>query len=217
MNSPPTTRQLLLDTGIELAASKGLRGITVREVAASANVNLGSFVYHFGNRQAFIEELVELWYAPMFAQLRVTAQGGPTSADDSASSAHTRLQATLLQLLSFIGQNAAFIRHMMMDAMAGEAAARKFLGDLPGRHPKLILALVMQAQQEGCLMAGNPLQMMIFVMMACGVPLLVASGMPGEWLAPQVQMLKALMADPQAARQRLQWALKGLATEKGFT
>ena len=37
---------------------EGLRGLTVRELAAAAEVNLGSFVYHFGNRDAFIDELV---------------------------------------------------------------------------------------------------------------------------------------------------------------
>ena len=52
------TRQKLLDTGLAIATEKGLRGLTVRELAAAAEVNLGSFVYHFGNRDAFIDELV---------------------------------------------------------------------------------------------------------------------------------------------------------------
>lgn len=213
MNATANTRQLLLETGLSLAASKGLRGLTVREVASSAGVNLGSFVYHFGNREAFIQELVELWYAPVFAQLRQTAQGGD-AVDPVAGkppSAFVRLQAVLQQLLSLISQNAPFVRHMLMDAMAGEEAARRFLGELPNRHPKLILALLVQAQMEGSVAAGDPLQMMIFIMMGCGVPLLVASSLQGDWLPPQILLIKSLMADPQAAQQRLQWALKGLA------
>ena len=55
------TRQLLLDQGLLLVASKGLRGLTVRELAARSGVNLGSFVYHFGQRERFIAELVERW------------------------------------------------------------------------------------------------------------------------------------------------------------
>ena len=51
------TRQKLLDTGLAIATDKGLRGLTVRELAAAAEVNLGTFVYHFGNRDAFIDEL----------------------------------------------------------------------------------------------------------------------------------------------------------------
>ena len=53
------TRQKLLDTGLAIATDKGLRGLTVRELAA-AEVNLGTFVYHFGNRDSYIDELVEL-------------------------------------------------------------------------------------------------------------------------------------------------------------
>lgn len=70
------TRQKLLDTGLAIATDKGLRGLTVRELAAAAGVNLGSFVYHFGNRDAFIDELVELWYAPLFDELKAVAARG---------------------------------------------------------------------------------------------------------------------------------------------
>ena len=48
------TRQKLLDTGLAIATDKGLRGLTVRELAAAAEVNLGTFVYHFGNREGLV-------------------------------------------------------------------------------------------------------------------------------------------------------------------
>ena len=64
------TRQKLLDTGLAIATDKGLRGLTVRELAAAAEVNLGTFVYHFGNRDSYIDELVELWYAPSLMSSR---------------------------------------------------------------------------------------------------------------------------------------------------
>ena len=67
MNTLNPTRQLLLEQGLRLCREKGLRGIKVRELAAAADVNLGSFVHHFGNRERFLDELVELWYAPVFS------------------------------------------------------------------------------------------------------------------------------------------------------
>lgn len=72
------TRQKLLDTGLAIATDKGLRGLTVRELAAAAEVNLGTFVYHFGNRDAFIDELVELWYAPSMTSSRRWRPKAPT-------------------------------------------------------------------------------------------------------------------------------------------
>src|SRR5450830_762620 len=56
-NTSISTRDTLLQSGLALVALKGLRGLTVRELAAHAQVNLGSFVYHFRNHDAFISHL----------------------------------------------------------------------------------------------------------------------------------------------------------------
>jgi len=119
------TRQKLLDTGLAIATDKGLRGLTVRELAAAAEVNLGTFVYHFGNRDAFIDELVELWYAPLYDELKTVAAKG------TYPCALATFEAT-------------------MEALIG---------------------LVRTAQAEGSLVAGHPLQLMIFIMGSVGLPL----------------------------------------------
>jgi AcrR family transcriptional regulator len=69
------TRERLLAAGLELARRDGLKGVSVRAAAASAEVNLGSFVYHFGTRDTFVYELVERWYAPLMASLQLSASG----------------------------------------------------------------------------------------------------------------------------------------------
>ena len=66
----PDTRERLLRAGLALAAARGLNALTVRAVATEAGANLGSFVYHFGTRDAFVEALVERWYAPLMASLQ---------------------------------------------------------------------------------------------------------------------------------------------------
>ena len=115
MNTQNPTRQLLLEQGLRLCREKGLRGIKVRELAASAGVNLGSFVYHFGNRERFLDELVELWYAPMFAAISRTTQA------QEHQSAFARLQAVLEQIVTLAADNAAltdFCAHLAQ-AIAG--------------------------------------------------------------------------------------------------
>ena len=92
MNTQNPTRLLLLEQGLRLCREKGLRGIKVRELAAAAGVNLGSFVYHFGNRERFLDELVELWYAPMLATISQATQ----AQDHPSAFAH--LQAVLEQV-----------------------------------------------------------------------------------------------------------------------
>ena len=103
MNTQNPTRQLLLEQGLRLCREKGLRGIKVRELAAAADVNLGSFVHHFGNRERFLDELVELWYAPVFSTISQA-----THAQEHPS-AFARLQATLEQIVTLVAENAELI------------------------------------------------------------------------------------------------------------
>lgn len=199
------TRQKLLDTGLALATEKGLRGLTVRELAAAAGVNLGTFVYHFGNRDAFIGELVELWYVPLFEDLKAVAARG------AYPSALAAFEATMQALITLVGRQRGFVNHLLGDAMAGEAAAQRFLLSLPERHPLLLFELIRRAQAEGSLVAGHPLQLMIFVMGAVGLPLVIAGGgRQLAWLPEQAIPFMAQLDNPEAAMQRLAWALRGL-------
>lgn len=207
MRAKQDTRQKLLDEGLQLAMEKGLRGLVVREIATRAGVNLGSFVYHFRNRETFIEELVELWYAPMYAQLRHIADPGRDG------TAMQRLRSTLEHLIDLLHAHAGFIRHLVGDAAAGESAAQTFLRGLPARHPKLLLALVQQAQEEGAIAEAHPGAVLAFIMASVGGPLISAHGVLAQapWLSAETVAVGRLMLDPAMARQRLDWVLKGLA------
>ena len=63
----------MLNTGAMIASESGLRGLTVRGLSLRAGTNPGSFVYHFGNRDAFLNELLERWYEPLFTGVRTHA------------------------------------------------------------------------------------------------------------------------------------------------
>jgi AcrR family transcriptional regulator len=52
-------RDRLLRAGHALSRENGISALTVRAVAARAEANPGSFVYHFGTRDAFVEALIE--------------------------------------------------------------------------------------------------------------------------------------------------------------
>ena len=54
-----STREHLLNTGAMIVGESGLRALTVRGLSLRAGTNTGSFVYHFGNREAFLTELLE--------------------------------------------------------------------------------------------------------------------------------------------------------------
>lgn len=202
------TRDRLLAAGQALARRQGLRALTVRAVAARAEVNLGSFVYHFGNRERFIGELIEGWYAPLFSQLQLDA--------DAGASPLAALRAALLHLVDWLAGHRAFVAQLLLDAAAGERAAQRFLRTLDTRHPALLHTLVQRAQAAGALQPGDAWHQLMFVMSTLALPLLLLQVAGTRPAAPSalLQTLGALAADPQAVRQRLDWALAGLAPRK---
>jgi AcrR family transcriptional regulator len=55
------TRQRLLDATVDSLRAKGIDGLTSREIAGSAGVNLQAITYHFGSKDALVAEaLTEL-------------------------------------------------------------------------------------------------------------------------------------------------------------
>lgn len=199
-----STRRQLLDAGREIVLNHGFQGLTVRGIAASAGANLGSFVYHFGTRDAFVRTLLEEWYAPLLSRVAVAVDGVGTPLE--------RLRRAILQLVDFGIEHGALVGPVMTGAAAGEKGAREFLSILAGRHPRLLLGLIGAAQAEGEIVDAEPLQVLCFVMASVGLPLLLA----GAWHGPPLFGRSFSAAIGHAARdrasvvQRLDWAILGL-------
>jgi AcrR family transcriptional regulator len=193
------TRDRLLNTGLRLARDRGLKALSVRAAAAAAEVNLGSFVYHFGTRDSFVYELVERWYAPLFADLQLSA-AGPDS-----------LRAVVLQLARWVAANGHFLALLLRDAAAGEAGVQRFLATLDQRHIALLLGLIQQGQREGRLRTADPTLQLMFLMGSLVLPILMVQGLQDMGPKAFVAKLQQLAADPQAIETRLDWALRGLA------
>lgn len=200
------TRERMLACGKRIVSRTGLRGLTVRGVAAHAKVNLGTFVYHFGTREAFINELMEQWYAPIYARLLdVTV--------DEDSPALERLRRFLLQLATFLSDNRSFTRNVLIDAMTDEKAAISFIKSVLGRHPLLFFRLVQEAQRSGQLPEGDPKKIGIFLFGATLFPamwlgVLIPTRLLGEQLRPLHRMEPTFSLGQ--IEERLDWALEGL-------
>lgn len=200
------SRERLLQAGLALARTQGLRRLTVRGVSAHAGANLGSFVHHFGTRDAFIGELIERLYAPMLARLALdaTAEGDPL----------LRLRRVLLQLAQWFVEQRDFIAHLLLDANAGEAAAQRFLGSMDKRHPALLLALIVQAQQAGRLRTDAAPHQMLFLMSTLALPALMFHLLGPQLPRPLAQTLLPYTTEMAELEQRLDWALRALAPDE---
>jgi TetR/AcrR family transcriptional repressor of nem operon len=201
------TRERLLRTGLRQARRSGVRSITVRGVCQQAEANLGTFVYHFGSRDAFVAEVIERWYAPLLQSLASTV--------DRDAAPLERLRTLVLQMADWAAENRRFITHVLMDAAGGEPAAVKFVGSLAGRHPVLILRVIGEAQAARALPRCEPINVLLFLMGAIALPMLLVERMSEARLAP-AELTRALSRyahEREFREQRLDWALAGLERE----
>lgn len=202
--SAEKTRARMLAHGRRIVARAGLKGLTVRGLAARAQVNLGTFVYHFGNRDAFVAELMESWYAPLYAQLSLTV--------DEQLAPLQRLRLFVHQLAAFAIENREFLRHLIIDASHGEAAAARFMKSLFGRHPQLLFRLVREAQAAGELRDGDPLKIGVTIIGSALFPIMMGGVlMPKGFLPKDLQaQLNQHVLTQDELEQRLEWLLDGL-------
>jgi TetR/AcrR family transcriptional repressor of nem operon len=202
----PSTRDTLLDAGRAVVLADGFAALTVRKVATAARANLGSFVYHFGTRDAYVRELIETWYAPVMSRV--------TLAIDSDARPIERLRTAILQLIEFGAEQELFVSRVIVAAAAGDAPARAFLGSIAGRHPRLIVRLIRAAQADGTLVRDHPIQVLLFIFSSVGLPRLLATAWQGQPLFGRhlSSALIRMARDRERTVQRLDWALQGLST-----
>jgi len=207
LTTPGPTRERLLAAGREIMLKEGFQGLTVRQVAASADANLGSFVYHFGTRDAFIQALLEEWYAPLLSRVTGVAEDVGTPLE--------RLRRSVLQLIDFAAENDAFMGRVLMGAAAGEKVARRFLASLAQRHPRVLLSLIAAAQTDGAIVDEHPAQVLCFLMASVGLPRLIASAWHGPALFKGSigSTMSRIARDRNYIVQRLDWAILGLTPQ----
>jgi AcrR family transcriptional regulator len=199
-----STRRQLLDAGREIVRKRGFQALTVRGVAAASGANLGSFVYHFRTRDAFIAALLEDWYAPLMDSLEHVVEGRGTALE--------RLRRAILQLVDFGAEHEMFVGRVLMAAANGDLAARRFARSLAGRHPRLLVSLVAAAGSAGEIVAEHPLQLLCFLMSSVGLPRLLASAWHGPPLFDRelAATLGQIARDRDRIVQRLDWAIAGI-------
>jgi AcrR family transcriptional regulator len=201
----------LLAAGRALLPLRGCAGLTIREVAEAAGVNLGMFHYHFKSREAFLRALLQSLYEDMYAQLTFEADEklGPVEALRSAMRFMTR----------FVRGNRAILSRVLADALTGDAIAREFLRNNFPRHIGVIHLLIHAGQEQGLFKPMPIPQAMGFCIGSLAMPILfggavVESGTLGP--AASKTLTEAVLSDA-ALEQRIEMALGAISVSTAGT
>lgn len=196
----------LLAAGRELLPVHGCSGLTVRQVADAAGVNIGMFHYHFASRANYLRAVMQGAYEEMFAQLTLSLSNEAT--------AGANLRAALRVMGRFVRANRALMGRILADALAGEEISREFVRDNFPRHLRVILALVAAGQAAGELRKMAPMQAVAFCAGAIGAPVLIGGAFAeSAALDPGARrQLEAGILSQKAIDERIDLAILALAT-----
>lgn len=195
----------LLAAGRALLPQRGCAGLSVREVAEAANVNLGMFHYHFKSRDAFMRALLQSLYEEMFSALVYEA--------DTKLGPRESLRAAMRFLGRFLRDNRPVLARVMSDALCGDPIAVEFLQKNLPRHLGLMGGLVELGQREGAF-APLPLpQALGFCAGSLAMPIIfggavVDSGAMGR---SGSRGLEAALLSDAAIDQRIDLAIAAIA------
>jgi AcrR family transcriptional regulator len=195
----------LLQAGRALLPERGCSGLSVREVAERAGVNLGMFHYHFRTREVFMRAVLQEAYEEMFACLTLEASRG---ADPLAS-----LRSGLRVLGRFVRDNRRLIGRVFADALVGDACAREFIRDNLPRHLAVLRRHFLAARREGRLRALRFEQALGVMGGALAFPILAGDAIAASgFLAPaRARSLERAVLSDRAIDERIELALAALS------
>ena len=201
----------LLSAGRELLPHRGCAGITVREVADAAGVNLGMFHYHFKSREAFLRALLQSMYEEMFTQLM--QQAAPLPKSGGAGSAIDVLRGALRFMGRFVRANRPVLTRVLADALSGDPIAAEFLGKNMPRHLGLMQSLVEAGRKDGSIRDLPAPQLLGFCAGSLAMPILFGGAVidRGGLPTPQAKALADMLLSDEALDQRIDLALAAIS------
>jgi AcrR family transcriptional regulator len=199
----------LLAAGRALLPQRGCAGLSVREVAEAAGVNLGMFHYHFKTRDAFLRELLQSVYEEMFSQL--------TERREDAGDAVSNLRHALRFLGRFLRANRPMLARVMADALCGDPIAIEFLRQNMPRHLGFLRALIELGQNEGTLRRMPIAQTLGFCAGSLAMPIIFGGAVAESGMLPPAasrSLEKALLSD-EAIDARIELAIEAICEKPG--
>ena len=202
----------LLIAGRELFPARGCAGLTVREVADAAGVNLGMFHYHFKSREAFLRALLQSVYEDLYAELSQRAMQRRPEAEADPH-AIDFLRSALQFMGRFVRANRPLLTRVLIDALGQDPIATEFLDRNMPRHLGLLLSLIQAAQKEGSVRADIPApQLLGFCAGSLAMPILFGGAVVerGAAGAPVTQLIENALLSDAALDQRIELALAAI-------
>lgn len=200
----------LVAAALELLPEAGFAGLTVREVARRARVNVGMFHYHFKSREAFLHRVLWDVYGDFLSSFQEAAE--------APGSPRERLRRVLIAYAAFARRNRVFYALMMRELLSGNPEMLAFAKRNFPRHAEVMMRLMEECRKAGVVRELPPMMSCMFAMSTMGVPNVAATalernGMKSIGGLPVGKVIDGLLSD-ETIGVRADMVLAALAPEK---
>lgn len=158
-----TTREQIIAVTLTAIQTEGLANLTIRQIAERAGVNVAAVNYHFGSKDALVNEVL--------VELTAGLQGAFSQLADDSLSPRQRLQQFLDAFSSVLLRYPDVYRQAIGTGLLGGDAQRHYLSFLKAEGLQALTQLVRQVTGE-----SNKRRLMLRTIQAIGglvYPLLV--------------------------------------------
>jgi AcrR family transcriptional regulator len=200
----------LIAAGQALYPATGCAGLTIRQVADAAGVNIGMFHYHFKTREVFLRAVMQATYEEMFALLPAPPSKLPPGGDLELTEL---LRAALRALGHWAREHRTFLARLLTDCMGGDPVAREFFAANFPRHLKLVGSLIGSAQASGELRPMPVAQAIAFCAGAISLPVLALGAVLDSGALPKARQraLETEVLSKAAIDERIDLVLVALS------
>jgi AcrR family transcriptional regulator len=147
-DTPPNTRQRILQAALEAFSERGFDGATTRDIAARADVNLGLIKYYFDSK-------LKLWRAAVDAAFETLSGALAGGLDDGPVLDRREHTSTLIRrYVRFVAAHPEFVRLMHDEGKRGGPRMRWLVDRHVRPMYERLTAVFGDAQQRGLLPPG---------------------------------------------------------------
>lgn len=152
MPKQTNTKQKILDAAIELIATQGYRGASVRKIAAKVGIRESAIYNHFENKEAILKTIIsEIFVTPFeFKDVEEKAKRGKS---------FLREFVVAYKLIAFDKKKEKLFRVLMIELFQNRSLRESFLKESHQKDVQQIAKAFFVMMQEGLIRSGDPMFM----------------------------------------------------------
>lgn len=166
---PEQVRARILKSALNVFATHGFEGTSVRNIASDAHVSISLLIYHFGSKE-------ELWRATIndiFAKAVPDVEHDPEML--AATTAAARLSLLIERSVRLFSEYPALHRLMTLEGHQPTDRLIWMCDSFIRENYKHVCALIADAQREGAVVEGDPAQLRMAITAMAAVPFSVSA------------------------------------------